>query len=193
MKRVCVFCGSNMGLKPIYAESAKKLGKALVERNLELVYGGGRVGLMGVIAETVLELGGTAIGIIPESLAKKEIAYHGLNELIVVESMHKRKAMMEEFSDGFIALPGGFGTFEELCEMVTWGQLGFHRKPCGILNIDGFYDPLIQLFDESTSEGFIRSEHRETVLIEAEPEKILLQMEEYIPPVLPKWLDKDES
>lgn len=188
-----MFCGSNMGLKPIYAESAKKLGKALVERNLELVYGGGRVGLMGVIAETVLELGGTAIGIIPESLAKKEIAYHGLNELIVVESMHKRKAMMEEFSDGFIALPGGFGTFEELCEMVTWGQLGFHRKPCGILNIDGFYDPLIQLFDESTSEGFIRSEHRETVLIEAEPEKILLQMEEYIPPVLPKWLDKDES
>lgn len=186
MKRICVFCGSSDGANPVYRQAAEKVGKFLVRENIELVYGGGRVGLMGTIADTVLAAGGKAIGIIPESLAIREVAHSGLTELHVVDSMHERKALMAELSDGFIALPGGFGTFEEFCEIVTWAQLGIHRKPCALLNVAGFYDHLIALFDFSNREAFIKDEHRKLVLIESEIEKLFVQMRLYRPPLLEK-------
>lgn len=193
MKRICVFCGSNGGANPVYREAAEKVGKFLARENVELVYGGGRVGLMGTVADTVLAAGGKAIGIIPESLAIREVAHSGLTELHIVDSMHERKALMAELSDGFIALPGGFGTFEEFCEIVTWAQLGIHRKPCALLNVAGFYDHLIALFDFSNREAFIRDEHRKLVLIESEIEKLFVQMRQYRPPLLEKWIDKDST
>ncbi len=193
MKRICVFCSSNNGADPIYLETAKKLGVFLVKEKIELVYGGGRVGLMGKIADTVMENGGKVIGVIPEALAEKEVAHEGLTELKVVSSMHERKALMAELSDGFIALPGGFGTFEELCEIITWAQLGFHDKPCGFLNINSYYEPLIELFDKATNEGFVRQEHRNIVLIQEDIQKMIEAMREYKPPILEKWLDKDET
>ena len=192
MKRICVFCGSNSGNNPIYLETAKKLGLFLAEKEIELVFGGGRVGLMGKIADTVMAKGGKVIGIIPESLADKEVAHEGLTELHVVDSMHTRKAMMADLSDGFIALPGGFGTFEELCEIITWAQLGFHSKPCGFLNIDGYYNPLVELFDKATEELFVRPEHRKLVLIESEIEKMFDLMINYQPPTLEKWITREE-
>lgn len=191
MNRICVFCGSNNGVEPIYLEAAEKVGKFLATENIELVYGGGRVGLMGKIADTVLAAGGRVIGVIPEALAVKEVAHQGLTELHVVSSMHERKALMAELADGFIALPGGFGTFEELCEIITWAQLGIHRKPCALLNVGGFYDNLIALFDYSTAQGFIRDEHRRLVLVESEIEKLYALMKDFRPPVLEKWIDKN--
>lgn len=191
MKRICVFCGSNNGANPIYLETAEKVGKFLVTNNIELVYGGGRVGLMGKVADTVMANGGKVIGIIPQSLATKEIAHQGLTELHIVNSMHERKAMMAELSDGFIALPGGFGTFEEFCEIVTWAQLGIHQKPCGLLNINGFYDNLIAQINFSITENFIKSEHRQLVLVESEVEKLYDLMKIFCPPVIEKWLDKE--
>jgi uncharacterized protein (TIGR00730 family) len=149
--------------------------------------------LMGMVADTVLANGGKVIGIIPESLAIREVAHAGLTELHVVNSMHERKALMAEFSDGFIALPGGFGTFEEFCEIVTWAQLGIHRKPCALLNVDGFYDHLIALFDFSNQQKFIRDEHRSLVLVESEIEKLFVLMKEYRAPLLEKWIDKDST
>src|SRR5688572_17544390 len=193
MKRICVFCGSNSGANPVYHETAEKVGKFLAQENIELVYGGGRVGLMGTVADTVLANGGKAIGIIPESLAIREVAHEGLTELHVVDSMHTRKALMAEFSDGFIALPGGFGTFEEFCEIVTWAQLGIHQKPCALLNVNGFYDYLIALFDFSNRQEFIRDEHRRLVLVESEIEKLFVLMKEYSPPLLEKWIDKNST
>jgi uncharacterized protein (TIGR00730 family) len=193
MKRICVFCGSNGGANPVYQETAEKVGKFLARENIELVFGGGRVGLMGMVADTVLANGGKVIGIIPESLAIREVAHAGLTELHVVNSMHERKALMAEFSDGFIALPGGFGTFEEFCEIVTWAQLGIHRKPCALLNVDGFYDHLIALFDFSNQQKFIRDEHRSLVLVESEIEKLFVLMKEYRAPLLEKWIDKDST
>lgn len=193
MKRICVFCGSNSGANPIYQETAETVGKFLARENIELVYGGGRVGLMGKIADTVLANGGRVIGIIPESLAIREVAHAGLTELHVVDSMHERKALMAEFSDGFIALPGGFGTFEEFCEIVTWAQLGIHRKPCALLNVDGFYDHLIALFDFSNRQKFIRDEHRKLVLVESEIERLFVLMKEYRAPLLEKWIDKSST
>ncbi len=193
MKSICVFCGSNPGTNPVYMKTAEKLGLFLAEKGVSVVYGGGRVGLMGQVADTVMENGGKVIGIIPHSLAEKEVAHQGLTELHVVDSMHTRKAMMAEYSDGFIALPGGFGTFEELCEIITWAQLGFHSKPCGFLNIEGYYDPLVELFDKATREKFVRVEHRKLVLIENEIEKIFEAMINYRPPKLEKWLERDET
>lgn len=193
MNKICVFCASNDGANPIYLETAEKVGIFLAEKNIGLVYGGGRVGLMGQIADTVMKNNGNVIGIIPKSLADKEVAHQGLTELHIVKSMHERKAMMADFSDGFIALPGGFGTFEELCEIITWAQLGFHEKPCGFLNVEGYYDPLIELFDKATKEKFIRPEHRELVLIESKIENLFERMTNYKPPVLEKWLDKEQT
>ncbi len=191
MKRICVFCGSNDGVNPVYSESAEKVGKFLAVNNIELVYGGGRVGLMGRIADTVLANGGKVIGIIPRSLAEKEVAHQGLTKLHVVDSMHERKALMAKLSDGFIALPGGFGTFEELCEVITWAQLGFHDKPCGFLNVAGYYNSLIELFDKATDEKFVRREHRNLVLIEQTIENMFEKMKEYEPPILQKWFSKE--
>ncbi len=174
-------------------ETAENVGLFLVKNGIELVFGGGRVGLMGKIADTVMANGGNVIGIIPKSLSDKEVAHQGLTELHIVDSMHTRKAMMEELSDGFIALPGGFGTFEELCEIITWAQLGFHSKPCGFLNIQGYYDPLVELFDGATREQFVRPEHRKLVIIESEIEPMFNAMKNYRSPVLEKWLDKEET
>lgn len=193
MKSICVFCGSNPGANPVFMETAEKLGLFLVEKNVGLVYGGGRVGLMGKIADTVMANGGNVIGIIPKSLSDKEVAHQGLNELHIVDSMHTRKAMMADFSDGFIALPGGFGTFEELCEIITWAQLGFHAKPCGLLNIEGYYDPLVKLFDTATKERFVRPEHRKLVLIENEIERLFELMVNFKSPDIKKWLERDET
>ena len=193
MKRVCVFCGSNNGSNPAYIQASKAVGAILARRGHELVYGGGRVGLMGMVADTALAAGGTVIGVIPESLFKKEVAHQGLTDLRVVSSMHERKALMAELSDGFIALPGGFGTFEEFCEILTWAQLGLHQKPCGILNVEGYYDPLLTLFDFAMTENFLHPDHRALVLVEDRIEILLDSMTSYQPPLLDKWIDHDET
>jgi len=158
--RWCVFCGSSAGTNPVYRAAATELGTALAQAGIELVYGGGHVGLMGAVADAVLAAGGTAIGVIPKTLAEREVAHTGLTELHVVESMHDRKALMAELSDGFVALPGGFGTFEEFCEVVTWVQLAIHVKPCHLLDVNGYYEPLIALFDRAVDEGFVNVRNR---------------------------------
>lgn len=193
MKRICVFCGSNPGANPIYLETAGKVGQFLAENKIELVYGGGRVGLMGKVADAVMKSGGRVTGIIPEQLATREVAHAGLTELLVVNSMHERKALMAELSDGFIALPGGFGTFEEFCEIVTWAQLGIHQKPCALLNISGFYDALISLIDHSTAQDFIRPAHRSLVLVGDDIETLYQKMKDFVPPLLEKWIDKSST
>ncbi len=193
MKRICVFCGSNGGADPIFLETAGKVGEFLARENIELVFGGGRVGLMGKVADAVLENGGRVIGVIPEALAIKEVAHQGLTELHVVDSMHERKALMAELSDGFIALPGGFGTFEELCEIITWAQLGIHQKPCAVLNVNGFYDHLIAQIDLSVKQNFIRDEHRNLILVENGIEKLYEKMQNYEPPAIEKWIDKSST
>lgn len=174
-------------------ETAAIVGEFLAAADVELVFGGGRVGLMGKVADTVMEKGGTAIGVIPESLAIKEVAHQGLTHLRVVNSMHERKAMMADLADGFIAMPGGFGTFEEFCEIVTWAQLGIHQKPCGLLNVNGFYDDLIELFDHSMTSGFIRAEHRRLVLVGTHIADLFDQMKNYQPPLIEKWIDKEAT
>lgn len=178
-KRICVFTGSRRGGRAEYAESAKELGRALVERGVGLVYGGGNVGLMNVIANSVLELGGHVTGVIPDSLVSKEVAHRGLTDLRVVGSMHERKAMMAELADGFIALPGGIGTLEEFFEVLSWAQLGLHEKPCGLLNVGGYYDPLIGFLDRAQSEDFIRPRHRALLIVESAPNKLLDRFEEF--------------
>jgi len=165
----------------------------LARRGIGLVYGGGNVGLMGILAESTLSAGGEVIGVIPEALVGWEVAHTGLTELRVVGSMHERKALMAELSDAFIALPGGFGTFEEFCEVITWAQLGIHRKPCGLLNVAGYYDPLIELFDRGVSERFIPDGNRDLVLKAIDPEDLLDRLAEYNPPFVKKWIDLDET
>lgn len=193
MKRVCVFCGSNPGARTAYSTAARALGAALVRRGLGLVYGGGDVGLMGILADTVLEAGGEVIGVIPEALVAFEVAHHGLTELRVVGSMHERKALMAELADAFIALPGGFGTFEELCEAITWTQLGLHRKACSVLDVEGYYAPLLALFDQAVAEGFVWPEHRALVIAESDPESLLDRLEQFQPPPLRKWIESEET
>ena len=193
MKRVCVFCGSNVGIRPIYREAARALGDALARRGTELVFGGGRVGLMGVLADAVLAAGGRAIGVIPQALVARELAHRGLTELRVVDSMHQRKALMAELSDAFIALPGGFGTLEEYCEALTWAQLGLHAKPCGLLNVAGFYDALLELFDHAVSEQFVPGPHRLLVLVEEDPSRLLDLLAGYRPRQVEKWIDRLEG
>jgi uncharacterized protein (TIGR00730 family) len=193
MKRICVFCGSSVGAKSIYADAARELGLTLVKQKLGLVYGGGRVGLMGILADTVLTAGGEVTGIIPQGLFTKEVAHEGLTELRFVASMHQRKAMMVELANGFIALPGGFGTTEEFCEVITWAQLGIHQKPCGILNIDGFFTSLLQYLDHAVEQRFLRPEHRTMILEDENPSALLEKMRTFHPPVLEKWMDLDET
>jgi uncharacterized protein (TIGR00730 family) len=173
LSRICVFCGSSTGNSPVYADAAARLGREMARRRIGLVFGGGAVGLMGVIADAVLAEGGHAIGVIPHALVAREVAHLSLPDLRVVNSMHDRKAMMAGLADAFIAMPGGFGTFEEFCEVITWTQLGVHRKPCGLLNVEGFYDPLIALFDRGVEAGFIKAVNRQIVLSKADPGELL--------------------
>ena len=183
MTHICVFMGSNIGVLDEYAAAARTLARQLVSRQCTLVYGGAKVGLMGVLADEVLRGGGQAIGVIPEHLRTKELAHEELSELHVVDSMHERKAMMAKLSDGVIALPGGLGTLEELFEMITWAQLGLHGKPCGLLNVAGYYDQLLAFLDHAVGEKFVMPAHRAMLLAESDPARLLLQMEHYISPV----------
>lgn len=193
MQRICVFCGSQAGGRPRYAAAATALGTLLAQRGIGLVYGGGKVGLMGVLADAALAGGGEVIGVIPERLMNRELGHGGVTDLRVVDSMHERKAMMSDLSDAFVALPGGYGTFEEFFEVVTWMQLGIHAKPCGLLNVGGFYDMLLALIDHAAAESFIRPTHRGLVLVDTEPAMLLQQLLDYRAPQIEKWLERDQT
>jgi uncharacterized protein (TIGR00730 family) len=192
IKRVCIFCGSRKGRRLAYEEAAKRMGTVLAKRGIGVVYGGGSVGLMGVIADSVISEGGEIIGVIPKALVAREVVHTGLTDLHIVGSMHERKALMSRLSDAFIALPGGFGTLEEFCEVLTWAQLGLHKKPCGILNVEGFYDPLLLLFNRAVEEGFVSPEHRMLVLVETEPERLLELLETYTPPFIERYIERND-
>jgi uncharacterized protein (TIGR00730 family) len=187
MKRIAVYCGSNKGVRPEYVAAAEQLGALLAREKIELVYGGGMVGLMGAVANAALQNGGHVIGVIPEKLVIKEVIHEGLPDQRIVKNMHERKALMAELSDGFIALPGGYGTFEEFFEVLAWGQLGWHRKPFGLLDIAGFYRPLLEFIGHTCQEGFIRPQHHQLVLVEQEVEKILRRLKDFRPPDEVKW------
>jgi uncharacterized protein (TIGR00730 family) len=191
MKRICVFCGSNFGARPAYAQATRQLAAALVEANLGLVFGGARVGLMGLISDSVRELGGEVIGVMPHYLVDKEIADRRLNDLRIVNSMHERKALMAELSDGFIALPGGLGTLEEFFEVVTWAQLEMHNKPCGLLDVEDYYSHLSSFLDHAVEEQLIRAEHRAIVLRDESPRALLQKMFDYQPPRVEKWMNRE--
>lgn len=195
MKRICVFCGSGSGTQPEYVEIARDLGRLLAGKQIGLVYGGGKVGLMGQIAQTVMENKGEVIGIIPKGLAEKEVAQTNLPDLRIVDSMHSRKALMEELSDGFIALPGGLGTIEEFFEMLTWGQLGIHQKPCGLLNVNGYFNQLTGLIDHMVDQAFVEQAHRSMILVDETPAGLLQQFERYTPPAVDKakWALQSEK
>ncbi len=193
MKKLSVFCGSNKGSDPEFAVAAASLGKELVRRDIELVFGGGKVGLMGIIANTVLREGGRATGVIPKGLMAREVGHEGLSELLVVRTMHERKATMARLSDGFIALPGGIGTFEELFEIWTWAQLGMHRKPIGALNIGGYYDQLIGFIDNAVRNEFLKPVNRQMLLVDSVPERLLDRFETYEPPDVMHWIDEESS
>lgn len=192
MQRICVFAGSNRGIRPEYEQEAKALGKELVKQGLGLVYGGGSVGLMNVIADSVLEAGGEVIGVIPSALIGKEIGHSGLTKLYEVGSMHERKALMADLADGFIALPGGFGTFDELFEILTWAQLDIHRKPIGILNVIGYFDPLLHFIYHVADEGFIRSAHLALLMHETQPHRLLERILAYSPLPESKWDERPQ-
>jgi uncharacterized protein (TIGR00730 family) len=193
VESVCVFCGSSPGNEPAYAEAARSLGSELASRGLTLIYGGGHVGLMGVVADATLDAGGEVVGVMPQSLIEREIGHTGLTELRVVGSMHERKALMSKLADGFVALPGGTGTLEEFFEVLTWAQLGEHRKPCGLLNADGYYDPLLAFFDHMVTEGFLSEERRAMALVAKEPVALLEAFTRYRPPAVPKWIDSSQT
>ena len=188
MKRLAVFCGSSSGTNEVYIEGVRKLGVALAEQNIHLVFGGGKVGLMGVLADAVLAAGGEAIGVIPGFLNIREVAHEDVTELITVSSMHERKALIHDMSDGFIALPGGFGTLDELFESLTWGQLGIHQKPVGILNINGYFSHILSAMDRMVGEGFLKGINRDMVLVSERIEELLEKMELYRAPSVPKWI-----
>ena len=197
-RRLCVFCGASAGRLPAYRAAAEAVGRLLAARGIELVYGGGNVGLMGIVADACLDAGGRVIGVIPEALVGREfegrtVDHRGLTQLEVVDSMHTRKARMAELADGFIALPGGFGTFEEFCEVLTWAQLGFHAKPCGLLDVAGYYTPLLTLFDRAVDEGFLRAENRRMVLAAEQPDVLLTTMATWQPQVVEKWLRAEQQ
>jgi len=193
IKTICVYCGSSPGKNPAFLRAAESLAKTLCERGIGLVYGGAAVGVMGAVADAVLSRGGEVIGVIPHNLATKEVAHAGLSELLVVASMHERKARMEELSDGFIALPGGWGTFEEIFEMLTWAQLGMHQKPCGLLNVAGYYDHLFTFLEHAVAENFVRSEHQPMIIMEQDPVSLLDRFRDYTAPRVRKWLGPDET
>jgi uncharacterized protein (TIGR00730 family) len=181
LTRICAFCGTNPGSHPAYGKAARELGRALAEQEIELVYGGASVGIMGELADSVQEHGGHVTGIIPQQLMEKEAAHTGIRNLIVVASMHQRKSQMADMSDGFIALPGGIGTLEGFFEVLTWGQLGIHAKPAGILNVEGYFDKLTGFLDHAVREGFLRDAHRDAISVEADPRKLLDRLRAFIP------------
>jgi uncharacterized protein (TIGR00730 family) len=189
----CVICGSSRGIDPDYTEAARSLGRTLAEANVRLVFGGGHVGLVGVLSNAALEAGGEVIGVIPGFLVERELAHSGLNDLRIVGSMHERKALMSELSDGFITLPGGTGTLEEFFEILTWAQLGEHEKPCGLLNVAGYYDPLLAVFDHMLHKGFLSQSNRALLLVESEPAKLLRKVDHYRPPETVKWINNSET
>ena len=191
--RICVFCGSSVGTRPEYARAAEQLAREMARRGIGLVFGGGAVGLMGVIADAMLAAGGHAIGVIPHALVARELAHRALPDLRVVNSMHERKAMMAGLADAFIAMPGGFGTFEEFCEVVTWTQLGVHRKACGLLNVGGFYDPMIALFDRAVAEGFIKPANRRIVVAHADPAALLDELAKPPAPPEVRWISAPDE
>ena len=193
MKAVCVYCGSAIGARPVYAEAAKAFGRALVGADLALVYGGGSVGLMGTIADEVLGLGGRAIGVIPELLMSKEVGHVGLTELHVVADMHERKKKMADLSDAFVSMPGGVGTFEELFEVYTWAQLGYHQKPVALLNVDGYYDPLIAMLRHTVEEGFMRAPFLDMLQVASDPAEMIHALRKYVPPVADRWPEKRDA
>lgn len=193
MKRITVFCASSFGTEKIYEEQAILVGKTLAEQDIELVYGGANVGLMGAVADGALNAGGKVIGVLPNFLRSKEIAHLGLTELVLVESMHERKTKMNDLCDGVIALPGGFGTLEELFEMLTWAQLGLHKKPIAILNINGFYDSLIALLQTMTEKGLLKEVNQKMLLVSDSIDDLLEKMRNYVPPTVGKWIDKEQS
>lgn len=190
MKSICVFCGSSMGSNPAYKDEAEKLGILLANKDITLVYGGGNIGLMGVLADSNLQANGRCIGVMPGRLIDLEIAHDNLSDLIVVDSMHERKGKMAELSDGFIALPGGFGTLDELSEALTYNQLRLYDKPVGILNINGYFDHILDFFDRGVEEGFVRAEHRDNLIISDDTEELLRKMMDYTPVSIGKWIDE---
>ncbi|MEO4049228.1 TIGR00730 family Rossman fold protein [Pseudomonas sp. CAU 1711] len=190
LKSVCVFCGASPGARPVYHEAAERLGRSLAERGLRLIYGGGAVGLMGVVADAALAAGGEVIGIIPQSLERAEIGHPGLTRLEVVDGMHARKARMAELADAFIALPGGLGTLEELFEVWTWGQLGYHAKPIGLLEVEGFYARLTDFLDHLVAERFVREQHRSILQVGEQPDELLQRLAAWRPSAAPKWVDR---
>ncbi len=190
MKSLCVFCGSSTGDVPSFAASARDLAAAMCERGMKLVYGGGSVGLMGIIADEMLARGGEVIGVIPQALWDREVGHRGLTDLRIVGTMHERKALMADLSDGFIAMPGGIGTLEEFFEVWTWAQLGVHHKPCGLLNAGGYFDSLLTFLDHMVARRLLKSEHREMVMVEQDPQQLLRQFENYQAPAVAKWLDR---
>jgi uncharacterized protein (TIGR00730 family) len=190
--RLCVFCGSSSGQDPVYFEAARALGTTMAAQGVDLVYGGASVGLMGAVADAVLGTGGHVIGVMPQALVDKEIAHRGLSDLRVVGSMHERKALMAELADGFIALPGGLGTFEELFEVWTWAQLGYHRKPCALLNAGGFYDKLTDFLDDVVERGFVKPIHRSMLIVENDPAALIGAVRAYQPPKVDKWIKAGE-
>lgn len=192
IKNICVYCGSSPGKNPAYLLAAERLAKVMCDRDIGLVYGGAAIGVMGAVADAVLEGGGEAVGIIPKSLAVKEVAHSNLTQLHVVASMHERKAMMAELADGFIALPGGWGTLEEIFEILTWAQLGFHHKPCGLLNVEGYYDGLISFLDNTIEQQFVNELCRPMLMKASKPAALLDQFAEYRAPRVRKWMGEDE-
>ncbi|MGQ0577921.1 MAG: TIGR00730 family Rossman fold protein [Betaproteobacteria bacterium] len=193
MKRVCVFCGSRAGARSEFAKAARELAAMLVERKLGIVYGGGKVGLMGMLADAALERGGEVIGVIPRSLLDKEVGHRGVTQLLVVETMHERKARMNDLSDAFIALPGGFGTLDEFFEVLTWSQLGFHGKPCALLNVAGYYDRMLDMLDHAVTEGLLRPLHRELVIADTDPSRLLQRLGAFTPSVTATVGDAEEN
>ena len=193
LQTVCIFCAAGDGRNPTYVAHARQMGRDLAESGRRIVYGGGRTGLMGALAEGALGAGGEVVGIMPKHLVDHEVAHTGLTELRVVASMHERKAMLADMSDGFLAMPGGLGTLEELFEIWTWGQLGLHRKPYGILNVHGYFTPLLAFLDHAVGEQFVRPEYRALLVVETDPAALIARMEAMEPPPLPRWVQRDTT
>lgn len=191
LRRICIFCGSSTGNRPGYRAAAEHVGSFLAKSGVGLVYGGGKVGLMGVLADAALRAGGEVIGVIPEHLMAREVGHLGLSRMHVVRSMHERKALMADLSDAFLALPGGFGTFDEFCEVLTWSQLGLHHKPCGLLNIEGYFSSILDMFDRAVTDGLLRKENREILLSSDDLPEMLKMMEAWRPATAEKWLDRE--
>lgn len=192
IQSVCVFCGASFGARPEYVEAAREAGQFFAQSGIRVVYGGGNVGLMGAVADSCLDAGGRIIGVIPQALVQHEVAHQGLTELRVVNTMHERKAMMSDLSDAFLALPGGLGTFEELFEVWTWAQLGIHQKPLGLLNVAGYYNPLIAMVEHALQEGFLRPKHRDALVVDTDLRALIRRLEEFTPAFTPKWVGREE-